>query len=405
MQKILFVFILVLLWVRPALAQENVIAYGTNVVGTISAEAPQAEFSFNGTAGDLVTIQAIGITSGLDPAISLNSATQQGITGNDNDSTIPGTTDARVSISLPQSGPFTVLVTSVTGATGEFLLRLSGHTPPSTTALADTPVDASVAPNSPQLFSFNADPAAIITLNVTTATAGFAFRTFITDSNGIPVAMVSGSDIVGVMLAFPPGDSTYTAEISAFDPGASGQVTVFMGDSPAAVQSVDETSAPSPEETPEVLPTDETVSTCGITPNGGEVNVRNGPATTFDIIAQLQPSEVLQATGTSKFWYRVIVPDVGIGWVSDTVVFATGECRDIPEVDPAEAAQETAPVIEATPTFTPAPPVQATPTFTPAPPIQATPTFTPAAPQSTVSPTPAGPTATVTITVTTTPTN
>ncbi len=358
MRKIIFLLVLSLLLIVPAFAQEDVLVYGTNMLGTLSAESSQAEFTFGGTAGDLVTIEVIGVTAGLDPAVSLNSPALQNLASNDNDPLQAGTTDARISLRLPENGVFRILVNSVTGTSGDFLLRLNGQTPPPATELTDAPQDASITPDIPQFFSFGASSTEIITLNVTTATADFGFRTIVRDANGSLVALVSGSDAVGISLPFAPGDGLYTAEITALDANAPGQVSISVGGPVVSAQA--ESTEPVAEKTEEAL------EPCGITPNGGQVNVRSGPSTAFDIIAELQPSQVLEATGTANYWYQVVVPNVGTGWVSDTVVFATGECRSIPEVEP------------------PLPPPTATLEGTPAP-VQATPTAT-ATPAATEQP-------------------
>jgi hypothetical protein len=362
----IFLLFLSLIFVVPALGQDEPLVYGAAVVGSLS-ESPLASFTFTGTAGDLVSIEVIGITAELDPAVSLNSPAKQQLAYNDDEAA--DTTDAHIAFSLPESGVFTIVISSETGTPGDFLLRLNGQPPPTATTLSDTPVDATLTPGISQWFGFSADAAEIVTLHVTTATPGFGFRTTVTDSNGMVVAWVMGSDVVGVALPFPPGSASYTAEITALDPDLAGQVSIFVSTPPAEAQVLPsptatatpeptaeatppepeqtaeaatatpeqtaEAASPAPEQTAEIVPTTAPVATsCSISPNASEVNVRTGPATTFDIIFQLQPSQVLAVTGTANFWFQVIVPDGGIGWVSDRVVFTSGECSSVPQVEP-----------------------------------------------------------------------
>lgn len=392
MRKIAFLLVLSLLLVSPALAQSGALAYGSNTLGTLSADAPLAFFTFNGTAGDLVSIQVIGI--GIDPAVSLNSPAQQQLANNDNES--PGTTDARINLSLPQTGIFTVLVSSVTGAPGDFLLRLNGQAAPLTTALTDVPVDANIAPESPQWFSFSASPTEIITLNVTTAAVDFGFRVIVRDVDGNLVALVSGSDIVGVSLPFPPGSEVYTVEITAYD--APGQVSIFIGGPAAAAHAVPEPVQTEEAAPPPVLP----AGACGVSPGQGIVNVRAGAGTSFGIIGQLRPSQVLEVTGRLNDWYQVIVPNVGTGWVSSTVVFTTGDCRAVPQLEGGQAPPpvETEEVDQPTATYTPS----ATPTIDGQPTATYTPTYTPTTHQDQQGSTPTyTPTATPTAPVPTAP--
>ena len=367
MRKIVLLLVLSLLFVGPVLGQ-GALTYGSNTLGSLSATAPLAFFTFSGTAGDQVTVEVIGITPGLDPAVSLNSPTQQQLANNDNDPAIPGTTDARVSLSLPQTGVFTILVSSATGTPGDFLLRLAGQAPPPTTNLSDdAPSEASVAPDSVQLFSFSADPAQVITLNVTTATPGFGFRTTVKDADGEIVALVTGSDLVAVSLPFAPGTSEYTAEVTPLDPNVPGQVSIFLGGPPAAAapanppQATVAPTVPPPAETEEAAPA-AAIEGCGVSPSQGTVNIRSGPGTDFGVIAQFQPSEVLEVTGVDGDWYQVNVPNVGLGFVSATVVFTTGDCSNVPVVDGGDPPP---PVQTEEPTAPPDQPVQATPTATP----------------------------------------
>jgi hypothetical protein len=352
MRKFALLLILSLLWAAPALAQEAVLTYGANTLGSLSAGAPLASFTFNGDEGDLVSIHVIAITPGLDPALSLNSAAQQQLAYADDLS--PAATDASLSLSLPETGVFTVIVSSETGAPGDFLLRLSGGPPPPPPPLSNAPLSSSITPGTPQFFSFSAAPVEIITLRVTTTTPGFGFRVTITDSNGAPVAMVIGSDVVGVALPFAPGAAAYTAQVAALDPNLPGQVSVFVSGAlpptPGAPEQTPEAAQPAPEQTAEAAAPAPT--SCSISPNASQVNVRSGPATAFDIITQLQPSRALPVTGVSRFWYRVTLPDGGIGWVSDTVVFTSGECRGIPEVEPPPLPTATPSPDQLTPTPT-----------------------------------------------------
>jgi Bacterial pre-peptidase C-terminal domain/Bacterial SH3 domain len=342
MRKIIFLLVLSLLWVVPVLGQDETLVYDTNWLGTVSSSEPVNTYAFNGAAGDLVTIQVIGID--IDPVVSLNSPTGEQLATNDNEA--PGTTDAHIALSLPQSGAYTIQVSSATSAVGLFVLRLNGQAPPPATALTDAPLDASITPDSAQFFSFGANPTEITTLNISTATEGFTFRVTVTDSNGNPVAMVRGSDVVGVSLPFPPGSALYTVEIAALDPTGAGQVSISLSGPLASIQSLPSPTTtvtpPAPEQTEEAVPTTPAPTSCSISPNATEVNVRSGPATVFDIITQLQPSQVLAVTGTANFWFQVIVPDVGVGWVSDRVVFTSGNCSNVPQVEP-----------PATPTVTP----------------------------------------------------
>ncbi|HLV37199.1 MAG TPA: SH3 domain-containing protein, partial [Spirillospora sp.] len=371
----LMLLALSVLLVNPALAQGNLLSYGDNVVGTLSAGAPLGFYTFNGAAGDLVSIQVIGITPDLDPAISLNGPTQQQLASNDNDPASPGTTDARVTLSLPQDGIYTVLVSSVSGVNGDFLLRLSGQQPVPATGLSDAPLDVSIAPGQPpQIFSFEANPAAPITLTVSSSTPGFSFRVVVRDPSGQTIALLTASTLVGLNL--PPGSGTYTAEIAPLDPNVAGQVSVSTGAAavapppPAATQE----AAPPPAEI------DAASQVCQVGTGTTPVNVRSGPNTDYAVIGQIQPGQRLNVSGVSGTWFQVVLPDGRPGWVRRDVVVPFGPCDSVPQVDTAgiqppgpAQTEEAGPGQLPTATFTPDPgqqAIQATPTYTYTPPAQ-----------------------------------
>ncbi|MCZ7546960.1 MAG: hypothetical protein M5R40_27110 [Anaerolineae bacterium] len=60
-----------------ALAQGGALTYGGIVVGTLSAEAPLAFFTFIGNPGDVVTARVTALTPGMEVVVSLLSPTQQ----------------------------------------------------------------------------------------------------------------------------------------------------------------------------------------------------------------------------------------------------------------------------------------------------------------------------------------
>ena len=74
-RKIIGVVLMLLLGSAVVVAQGGQLNYGDNVVATLPATNPLAFYSFTGTGGDQVSVQVIGITPGLDPAVSLNGPT------------------------------------------------------------------------------------------------------------------------------------------------------------------------------------------------------------------------------------------------------------------------------------------------------------------------------------------
>ena len=387
LKRILFLVLLLgLIVTGTVMAQGGTISYGSSIVGTLSASAPLGFFTFSGSGGDLVTVDVIGISPGLDPAVSLNSPTQQQLANNDNNPTSLVSTDARISLSLPQNGIYTILVSSVTGAPGDFLLRLTGQPAAQSSPLADTPADTSVGAGLAQTFSFSANPDGPVTLNVTTSTPGFTFQATVRSANGQIVAILSGDDTAGVSLNLPPGTETYTVQVSGVNANVQGQVSINVGSAASAAPPPPQPTVPPPAETQEAQPPAAT-DVCMVTPGQGTVNVRSGPGTNNNVVAQLQPGQSLPVTGITGGWYQVNVPGVGSGYVSNTVVFTTGQCNNVPVIDPNTGQTQTdqqpaPPTLTPSATFTLTPQTQQQDTLPP------TSTFTPTTQQQSAPPTP-----------------
>ncbi len=391
--KLALFWLLSLMLVSGVSAQGGSLSYGANVIGTLSAQAPLAFFTFSGSAGDLVTVDIIGITPGLDPAVSLNSPTQQQLASNDNNPGSAVPSDARISLSLPQNGIYTILVNSVSGVMGDFLVRLNGQAAAQGTALGDPASTTTLTNGMQRVFSFDADPEAPVTLSVSSESPGLSFQVTLRTADGQIVALLGGS---AVSLNLPPGQQTYTVTVLGLE--GSGQVSVSAGrptppptpiPSPVPTDAV--TATPSPTATLEASPTP--LTTCMVASNG-VVNVRSGPGTNYDIIRQIRPEDAYVVTGLYLNWYLIDL-DGTLGWARNDVVSSFGPCDAIPPVDtsgqPAPATMTVPPPVEtqevevetesATPTVQ-----QALPTFAPQLPApsatplpSATSTFTPTA--------------------------
>jgi hypothetical protein len=262
MQKqLLLIFGLLMFLGSTAAAQEDMLSYGDTVLGTLDAS-----YIFNGSAGDLVTIEVIGIDT--DPTASLNAPDQQHL----------ASSDAPISYRLPQDGVYTIVIT---GTLGQFVLRLNGQPLAVGQALTNVPTLADIpAGEEPQVFTFRADPAVLTTLNINATMPDFSFQAVIRDVSGQLVALIDQS--TGVVLTLPPGEGEYTVEVASADPASSGQVSIS-------------TSA--------AVPSDEV---CMVSAQGSAaVNVRSGPGVGFESLAQLEPGTRIVVTAVSGTWYQV----------------------------------------------------------------------------------------------------
>ncbi|MBN2471546.1 MAG: hypothetical protein JXN59_12550, partial [Anaerolineae bacterium] len=127
---------------RPVHAQGNVITYGDNVFGSLTAESPFAAYSFAGAAGDHVTVQIMGASPGMLPAVSLLSPAQQQLAAASGDPFGLGDgTDARITLRLTESGLHTILISSADGTAGDYLLRLRNSPAASITLQHEIPTE------------------------------------------------------------------------------------------------------------------------------------------------------------------------------------------------------------------------------------------------------------------------
>ncbi len=334
-------------------AQGGLIAYGSSVVGSITAEAPFVIYTFNGNPGDQITVYAVGMTDGMAPGVSLLGPNQRQLAVSEGDPFGSGDTGAaRLSYRLMASGVHSLLVSNTSGTPGEFLLRLSGRPSTASTALMPgTPMIINVPPGAlPTTYSFSLAPDGPVTLTVRTDSSGFAFLAQIYDGNGALVAGLAGSDVRAVALTVGPGSGIYEVSVRGLHPEMPGtvQLLVSLGEATAAG------AAPGQPTAPPVVVTEEAVpSVCSAT-SGTNVNVRNGPSTDYAIIGALFPGASLPVIGRNNdsTWF-VVDYNGRQGWVASSVVTLVGPCGSLPTIQP--------PPLPTPAPFTPTPPPPAQP--------------------------------------------
>ncbi|RMF80383.1 MAG: hypothetical protein D6737_08165 [Chloroflexi bacterium] len=410
---IMIVALLLMMAVGSAGAQGTVIAYGSPVFGTLSAEAPLGFFNFNGTAGDLITVRVIGTGGGLDPNVGLLSPTQVSLASNDNDLFSPGSSDASVSLRLPETGVYSLLVGGSNGTTGDFLLRVDAAAPSVSTALSpDTPTVVNIPLGAPsQSFSFNANPGGSTTLNLSTDSPGFGFTAVVRNGAGQIVAILGGDTLQSASLTIGAGSGVYEVAVSSSSPDTQGAVNISLGAGAAASTGQTSSAPPPPAATQEAVapPPAQTGAdplagigandACTVTPAGGNVNLRAGAGTNFPVQGQLFAGQTAnpdgQTFGNDNFiWFRL----PSTAWVRSDVVRQAGNCIGLPTV--ASPAAPAAPPPPPPPAATeetgapPPPPTQAPPpqdnnqppteeTQEPPPPTEETPPPNPTAPPDT----------------------
>jgi hypothetical protein len=373
--------LLLALMASTVTAQSAQLTYGERVVHEFDPAQPVAIYSFTGAQGDLVTLQAIGITLGTGMTISLNGPQGQQIASSSGST---GGTNAAIRHQIEQSGFYLILVTPAAGTSGgSILLMLDGFPGAAVSSLDDTPLEVTLNPDEaqPQIFAFDADPANPTTVCI----EGIHFTAQVTTTAGQPVGTLNGGLMAFASITVIPGNESYV--VAVFPGAEEALINLWLAETPSECRppsleppSDDDGDSPEPEpESTEEAALDE--DACYVT--GTEIDMYQGPSTDYDVIYTYTGSG--QAEGiTSNGWYLVTYDGVQ-GYVSgDATTLEGASCAILPTVPsvPLELSAETAtstPTSTATvtPTLPPGvtPTVTSTPTRTPTP----TRTFTPTA--------------------------
>ena len=210
------------------------IGYGANIPGRIAPETPLIMFNFNGSAGDLVRVRAIGTQGDLNPTISLIAPDQQLIAASDDHVFGPQRADAWLSLFLPQTGQYVLMVGGADNTTGEFLLQLQGRGPVLADTLAfDAPVLVDIPLNPPrQYFTFEASPSCPTTLTITNLSAGapfsFPYAVTVRDQTGTVIGEVRGGRQLEDRLTVAAGSGRYEVDVTSINALTSGQVLLTV---------------------------------------------------------------------------------------------------------------------------------------------------------------------------------
>ncbi len=230
--------LLIVLALTPTLSlgqMGSILKYGMGSLGTLTPQIPMGIFLFEGYAGDLVTVHVAGTDGRLNPMVTMVGPSQQTITTNDDDHFMPFSRDAYVSVYLPETGVYSILVTSSDGSMGDYLLRLDGRPVPQyTMLLPNVPVDVDIPPSPPTFyFTFTADPACPTTLTITDLDSGlpltFPFTALVRDQDGTRIALLQGGRALEDSVTVMPGSGVYSVEVSSADIYASGRVRLEVG--------------------------------------------------------------------------------------------------------------------------------------------------------------------------------
>lgn len=166
MKKFSLIIILMIVLSSVQVMAQGLITYGGATLSSLSPQAPIAIFTFQGSEGDQITLQAIGIT----PELELNAIVQSGanvLAVAESDPFTANSNDARIDVRLPSTSVYLVLISSSAGQTGDFLLKLSGQPAAEKTVITGIPADVPIVAGDTSYYGFTGSPDGATVLNST----------------------------------------------------------------------------------------------------------------------------------------------------------------------------------------------------------------------------------------------
>src|SRR5690606_33813193 len=163
-------------------------------------------------------------------------------------------------------------------------------------------------------------------LSLSTSSPDFSFGAVIRDMNGRIIALVTASTAFNFTL--PPGQGTYTVEVTPSDPARTGQVNIGLGEVaavPAPLATEEADVPPAPVDAPDV---------CRVASQGSApVRLRSGAGREFEVIGEHAPGARVPVRGVMGIWYQIEILNSGTGWVLRYVIAGFGPCDIVPVLD------------------------------------------------------------------------
>ncbi len=202
--------LVILLTLTTSVNAQEVISLDEVKIGQLSGAAP-VSFSLMAPPGLSIHVEVIGATPGLAPQFSIYTASDALVQTVGNPSL---GLDVEGTLTLPQPGVYRIDVSSVTGATGQFIIRVTLGTPP-TPAIAlaaNVPVSGTVAANQHATYSVQASPQGVQTIEILTSGVSGLSAT-LSDASGATVGMFGGSLVSG-KFDIPAGQAAYQLDLT-----------------------------------------------------------------------------------------------------------------------------------------------------------------------------------------------
>ncbi len=354
-----------LVLISPGFAQGGTapIQIGQNATGTLTAEAPSAQYALTSSGREAVLIQALAISQGFAPNFRvLNPAGIEILTVSNPDAQAILTGNA----ALNDAGVYTIIVGGENGSVGQFVLSLQvgvALSPP-IALVVNQPVTATVGLQSPvQVYRFDTTSLGAVAVTVLSQTPNAGALVTLYDESGSKTIASFDAGVTGATYQLPASGKAYRVEVRANGSGESA-VSVCLGTCVSSTPPPITPASAAASAIPQSANTSSTICTAASSA-GGTANLRSGPGTIYAILGGLPLGQTAQviAVWTGGGWYEVNFNGQTL-WVGGSVVNLSGDCSTLAQV----AAPTNAPLAPTpTPTITPTSMASNTPTPTPTP--------------------------------------
>lgn len=339
---LIFIIALFTLTFSVTAQQGETISIGEIKVGTADPGGASQSYIFNANAGQEVTIEVTALSTGMSLSFTILNQSGALVQAVGNPTQLPSISD---NIVFPQAGTYTIQITNNGTARGQFRILLSetgGTQGPPIFLTEGQTFDGTVNPGVDVVYSFSANQATPLTLNVNGLGQQRGPSVTITSEDGRTLALTTG-DFTKFAVEIPagaPGTFTltlindhpfgtpinFTVSLAPSGTGTPGPDTGPVGTEEPGSRQPTPTFTPDPNATP-ILPSS---GPCVIATQGQIVNVREGPSTNYDQITTIGAYTIYDVTGRNEdaSWFQINAQPE-IGWVSRTVIREGGDCSAV----------------------------------------------------------------------------
>ena len=191
-----FIFLLI-----PAVAQ-NVLNFDQPILLSIDNNNPQAQYTFNASAGDQIAVSALSLTPGFVPTLSIQTPNGETYMMDENHFS-PFENTVMLTQRIFVDGSHTLIVQSSTSGLGQVVLMLTQRTPQNATEISDEQaVLATLESANPSLYFFYPDEETPLTLCLEAEDPTVSFLARLYDENGHAINTLAG-DVTATTYRIP----------------------------------------------------------------------------------------------------------------------------------------------------------------------------------------------------------